>query len=202
MRTPEHNAKISAALKGRKKGPLTEEDKRKISAKLKGRVFSDEHRNKLRLAMLGKKRKPFSKEWKAKLAANLAKHRPSSRKPEWNEKLSVTRKALGVARGAKNPNWKGGVSTLNDQLRRSDEYKAWRKAVYERDGYRCVCCGAPGTGRNLHAHHKKPMALLIRQGLLSLLWDVSNGVTLCVSCHKETDSYGWKAWNNFLKKVT
>ena len=33
-----------------------------------------------------------------------------------------------------------------------------------------------------------------------LLWDLENGETLCVPCHKKTDSYGWKIWNSYLRK--
>lgn len=63
--------------------------------------------------------------------------------------------------------------------RRSKEYCDWRKAVYERDDYRCQECGERG-GR-LNAHHIKPYAFYP-----DLRYDLSNGITLCISCHKKT----------------
>jgi hypothetical protein len=54
-------------------------------------------------------------------------------------------------------------------------YAAWRKAVYERDGYRCRECGAKGR---LNAHHVEPWT-----GHPELRFDADNGLTLCEDCH-------------------
>lgn len=63
-------------------------------------------------------------------------------------------------------------------IRNSTEYKEWRTAVFERDNYTCQLCGAHGV--KLNAHHKKPFAYFPE-----LRTDTSNGITLCVSCHKK-----------------
>lgn len=61
-------------------------------------------------------------------------------------------------------------------------YKKWRKAVLERDGNKCVMCSCSS---GLNADHIKSFALYPELRL-----DVDNGRTLCVSCHKKTDTYG------------
>ena len=78
--------------------------------------------------------------------------------------------------GAKNPAWKGGRSEhIRD--RDSRKYKKWRKAVFERDNYTCLICGK--VGGEINAHHIKSF---IKYPLLRYV--VSNGMTLCVDCHK------------------
>lgn len=61
--------------------------------------------------------------------------------------------------------------------RRSIEYKKWRKSVFERDDYRCQVCGARGV--KVNAHHRKEYAFYPE-----LRYEIDNGVTLCVPCHK------------------
>lgn len=67
---------------------------------------------------------------------------------------------------------------LSAEGRRSDEYKKWRKSVFERDNYTCQLCGDRGV--KLNAHHKKPYAFFH-----DLRYTVANGITLCVPCHME-----------------
>lgn len=96
-------------------------------------------------------------------------------------------------RGSKNPNWKGGISPQNVIIRNSMEMRLWRQSVFERDGYTCIWCGAKnGNGKNitLHADHIKPFSLFPE-----LRFAIDNGRTLCVECHKKTDSYGFKKIN-------
>lgn len=54
--------------------------------------------------------------------------------------------------------------------------KAWRKAVYERDGFTCAACGHHGGDLNAHHLDAYDMDEAAR-------FDVSNGVTLCPTCH-------------------
>jgi hypothetical protein len=61
--------------------------------------------------------------------------------------------------------------------RHSPEYDEWRTAVFERDDYTCKDCGQ--RGGELNAHHIKEYAKHPKQRL-----DVSNGITLCLDCHK------------------
>ena len=65
------------------------------------------------------------------------------------------------------------------------EYRLWRTSVFERDKYTCIICGQ--VGGKLHADHIKPYSMFPH-----LMFEVSNGRTLCMKCHKETDTYTWK----------
>lgn len=85
-----------------------------------------------------------------------------------------------------------GSTSTSVILRNSVEYKLWRKSVFERDEYTCVWCGIKFikgvTGRiMIHADHIKPFAYFPE-----LRFAIDNGRTLCVSCHKTTDTYGSK----------
>lgn len=72
-------------------------------------------------------------------------------------------------------------------------YSEWRTAIFKRDEYTCQRCGT--VGEKLNADHIKPWAKYPE-----LRYKLSNGRTLCILCHKKSDSYGWKNyWNNYLK---
>jgi hypothetical protein len=88
--------------------------------------------------------------------------------------------------GEKNHNWKGGITPINEKIRRSVEYKLWRRAVFERDKYTCVICFTKGG--DLQADHIKPFAHYPK-----LRFELSNGRTLCKLCHRQTDTYGAKS---------
>jgi len=90
--------------------------------------------------------------------------------------------------GENNHNWKGGVTPLNEKVRKSRRYKAWRKKVFERDNYTCVWCGAHnGNGKTvkLNADHLRPFSLYP-----ALRFAINNGRTLCQDCHRTTVTYG------------
>jgi 5-methylcytosine-specific restriction endonuclease McrA len=86
-------------------------------------------------------------------------------------------------------------------------YKKWREAVFERDNYTCQYCGLhSGCGKTveLHPHHIISFSSILNKlkfqfGIdnlfenaikCELLWDISNGITLCSDCHHKTDNYG------------
>lgn len=85
----------------------------------------------------------------------------------------------------KNPNWKGGLTSASKLIRNSKEYGLWRTAVFERDEYTCQFCSV--RGGKLQVDHIKPFALFPE-----LRFAIDNGRTLCIPCHKTTDTYGSK----------
>lgn len=88
--------------------------------------------------------------------------------------------------GPNNSHWMGGITPINRRIRNSKEYAAWREAVFKRDNYTCVWCGQ--IGWELNADHILPFATHP-----ALRFEITNGRTLCLSCHKKTDTYLHKA---------
>lgn len=188
--TIEHKQKLSLAKKG-KKQPVELVEKR--ASKLRGRKYSEEHKKNISDSLKGKKRPYMSKLIK-------------DRKPDWTgkkhaeESLRKMREShLGQKawnKGKKNNkppeehwNWKGGITPINESIRRSLEYRLWRESVFTRDKYKCVWCKKKGV--KLHADHIKPFAYFPE-----LRFAIDNGRTLCEECHRNTDTYGGRAFNH------
>lgn len=125
------------------------------------------------------KGKKLSAEHKAKMSAAHKGHTNKG----W--KLSIeTRKRMSEAapRGENNRLWRGGITTKNAAIRSSFEYKQWRAEVFNRDDFTCQVCRVRGV--QLHVDHIKPFALFPE-----LRFDIGNGRTLCVPCHKATPTF-------------
>ena len=93
-------------------------------------------------------------------------------------------------RGENHYRWKGGASQLNASIRRLTENRKWMDSIKARDG-KCSVCGAT---ENLEAHHIIPLSVLIEANGIknreqarecAELWNLSNGVTVCMKCHYE-----------------
>jgi hypothetical protein len=80
-------------------------------------------------------------------------------------------------------NWKTNKLIL---LRNSKEYTDWRKQVLKRDSFTCQECGQ--IGGKLHVDHIKPFAYFPEER-----FKLDNGRTLCIECHKGTDTFLWRA---------
>lgn len=125
---------------------------------------------------------------------------------ETRKKISATMIEKGIRPvkffyGADCNFWKGGVNRKNKTLRRLIRdllvYKKWRQAIFERDNFLCVICG--NGGRIEADHYPHPFGMILNSFIgiekpedavnLPFLWDLENGRTLCVNCHKE---YGYQ----------
>lgn len=79
--------------------------------------------------------------------------------------------------------WKG-QDYLDPLTRKRNQrkHRKWSLAVRERDNYRCTNCGA--TRVPLEAHH----IISLKECLNSeLAFEVSNGITLCIPCHRKLE---------------
>ena len=157
-----------------------------------GKNHSNETKKKMSLSAMDNKSFSGHKhtdEWKEK----MSKPRPHMRgRPSWNKGKKGLQKAWNKGipnpkiRGENNPNWKGGISRVQDKIRNSLEYKEWRETVFLRDNNACVLCGIQGDINSpyLHADHIKSFA-----HHPELRTEVTNGRVLCRNCHCQTDSY-------------
>lgn len=110
---------------------------------------------------------------------------------KWNYKNSqkingaLKKSHLG---GKNNPRWQGGKTDPRKQLQNSKKHKEWRIAIFKRDNYTCQMCGQ--IGHELNADH-----IYSWKHYPEKFYDLDNGRTLCISCHRKTPNYGSKAWN-------
>ena len=153
------------------------------------RKFTEEHRKNLSLAHKGKIPSNLSSLLKPE---NHKKAIEAARIANTGLKRSVeSRKKNSEAhKGAKSHLWKGGITPINLSIRNTVEYRLWRESVFKRDNWTCIWCGkksVQGARLELNADHIKPFSLFPE-----LRFAIDNGRTLCISCHRSTDTYGVK----------
>lgn len=126
------------------------------------------------------------------------RHTPTSTKQQ------LAQANRGRFQGPLGSNWQGGKTRLSTLIRNSEPGVCWRKDVFARDAFTCTGCGQ--VGGPLQADHIEPLALLIERHQITTLeaafacgpiWDLSNGRTLCVPCHKDTPSFAGNYQKNF-----
>jgi hypothetical protein len=149
------------------------------------------------------KRKPRTEEQKKfhKKIMESLEVREKMRKAKLGKKQTPEQIAKRVAKiiGDKNPAWKGGIYRLNKAVRRIFKYRQWRSDVFTRDDFTCQDCGK--RGGELHPDHIKQFAEILYENQIKTmqqaleceeLWNINNGRTLCIPCHKKTETYGKK----------
>ena len=143
----------------------------------------------------GLKRKPRSIEIKEKIKnALIGRKRPDVlNNPQifkkghipWNKDRKMTlehkqklKKPHLKSRGINHYRWKGGITSLYQKIRMSDQYKKWTFNIYKRDNFICQICFIKCQSKNIVAHHLQSFS-----EFPELRFSVDNGITLCRSCH-------------------
>jgi hypothetical protein len=161
----EMRAKISSSLKGHKKSPETVA-KMRISGKL----------NNQKISLAGRR-------------SQADKIRGRKASPETRLKMSLMR------RKDKHPQWKGGITPVVMQIRNSLKMRQWVSDIFHRDDFTCQECFIRGS--KLNAHHIKSFSKIYSDNNIknleealdcAELWDLNNGQTLCVECHKKINT--------------
>jgi predicted DNA-binding protein YlxM (UPF0122 family)/5-methylcytosine-specific restriction endonuclease McrA len=131
------------------------------------------------------------------------------RSPRWRQKHSkdtLEKIRKNVPRSERHKRWKRPeerIETINGQIRNCSKMKQWRMSVFSRDKFTCTKCGRTRKdGVILNADHivpfhkikKKYNIFSLEQAIQCIeLWDTDNGRTLCVECHKSTETWGGKS---------
>jgi hypothetical protein len=110
-------------------------------------------------------------------------------KGEFEKNLNLGRTPEARARAAKTHSGSGHWHWIKDRTklkhkrnncssRMNYEINKWRKDIFERDNYTCQHCFV--RSGNLQAHH-----ILSYAEYVDKRFDINNGLTLCVGCHKK-----------------
>lgn len=152
--------------------------------------LSTERKKEISQFLTGRKRPPLTKEWKDKI----------SKGGKGKKRSLKTRGKISIAKqGDKNYFWKGGVTPLRLLIKQNYKYRQWRSDVFTRDDFICQICGQRG-GR-INADHIKSFSLIMSDNNITTiedainceeLWNINNGRTLCIDCHRKTDNFGNK----------
>lgn len=167
---------------------------------INGHQFKDKHHTQKTKQILHDKNKnqipwnkgiPRTQEEKDKISSNLIGKLRGIHKSE-SHKINIGNANRGKHNHIRenNPNWKGGISTINHLVRTNVKTTIWIRMIFERDNYTCKECGQIGC--TLNAHHIKPVHQILKDNnILTIrdilncneLWLLSNGKTLCKTCH-------------------
>ena len=111
--------------------------------------------------------------------------------------------------GERNPNWRKfgekhpcykeyKVHRFYKIIRETFKYRQWRSDIFTRDEFSCVFCGKKGCELNADHFPKRFIDIIKEHKIVTLkqaieceeLWNINNGRTLCVDCHRKTDTWG------------
>ncbi len=160
---------------------MSEEVRQKISNKLKGTKKSIETLKKMSIAQK-KNKSNVSRETGEKI----------SRAKMGKKASEETKRLMSSMRQKENhPNWKGGITPVLLQIRHCFKTRQWISDCFTRDNFVCQRCGK--RGGKLCVHHIKYFSVIVSENNIKSLedaincdelWNLNNGMTLCIDCHK------------------
>lgn len=181
---------ITIICKTCKKDFVNKESYLKIYCNNKCRSLDPDLNNQIAKKLTGRKQtKELIEKRIAPLRGRPSKLRGRSHSQKSKEKMRLIAKKIHG--GKNNNNWKGGITKLNEKIRKSYYYKEWRESVFKRDDWTCQECKKKGVFIN--AHHKEEYEFIIKKNKITTfkqaivcgeLWNIRNGITLCKECHK------------------
>jgi len=105
--------------------------------------------------------------------ANRGKKRSEEVKKRMSESMTVSAK-----KGNESPNWKSNLTEEERERKRGNtKHYRWKKEVLKAYNFQCIKCGSK---ENLNTHHVESYFTN-----KELRWDISNGVILCKTHHRE-----------------
>jgi len=147
----------------------TEEEKKKRSFAYKGRKLSKETKKKIGL----KSAIVMKKKWQDPIYRKMMSEKHKGKKLPFAQRKKMSESHTGK----KHWNWKGGITPVNNTIRKSIESRLWRESVFARDNWTCQKCRKRGI--YLTPHHIQNFAQYPE-----LRFVIDNGITLCKECHK------------------
>lgn len=114
----------------------------------------------------------------------------------WNKGKTKAEYPNGIQSGPNHGNWLGGKRGIRDQ----SIYAEFRLSILKRDSYTCQLCGdrnrkGRGSRIALEVDHIEPVCVAPDRIL-----DPTNARTLCVSCHRRTETFGTKV-KHYIRKT-
>lgn len=155
---------------------MDEKHRKAISEATKGHKVSEETRRKIGLANSGLWI-GFNCDYCGKHNSENQSHFNKSKRHFCNQKC-YSKYRQEIMPSSEQPTWKGGITRTTQIGRGNKQYKEWQRAVFVRDGNKCVWCG---SNERLEADHIKRWSTHSE-----LRYEISNGRTLCMKCHNKT----------------
>lgn len=149
--------------------------------------FKHTEETKKRLSEIAKKQWVDGRVSRKGLFKNGFKHTEETKK-------KISEKMSKIQIGENNSNWKNGVTMDNSRDRRTKKNAKWKIGVFERDNYTCKKCGK--RGGKINAHHIKNYSKYPK-----LRFDLDNGITFCIDCHKLFHKKNGKLNNNMQQII-
>jgi len=84
-----------------------------------------------------------------------------------------------VSRLLSGSRWKKALLSGERKFPSQNSRSSWRKAIFERDGFKCQRCNDETKNEKFYAHHIKSW-----KDFPHLRFDINNGITLCYDCHR------------------
>ena len=153
------------------------------------------------------------KTWSEEIKQKVSKTKKGNCKPnsgsfKKGQQSPNKGKILSWLIGEKNPNFgkfgkehpcfkENKVHKFHKTIRETYKYRQWRSDIFTKDNFTCVLCGVKNC--YVEADHIKRFIDIIREYNIKTLdealnceelWNINNGRTLCIECHRKTDTWG------------